>query len=240
MKHIFAALALICAATGTEAHHVWLEQDEQGAVLHFGEFGDNLRETSPGLLDKFPGPVARKLGPNGETPVTLKKGAQGFALKARAGKGEALVAEERAYPTSERKEGEATVRSIYLPAARLAGDLSAHKPALTLDLVPTGARQGEAVEFQAFYKSQPLPKAKVEVVTPSGWRQERHTDASGKFSAPLPWRGPYALELSHRDNQPGERAGDRYDRASYVTTLTVYQPTGIAPLPAGPAAQPNK
>ena len=93
----------------------------------------------------------------------------------------------------------------------------------------------------AEFKGQPLPKTKVEVTTPSGWAQTHHTDANGKFSTTLPWSGPYVLELAHQDATPGERsATDKYDRASYVTSLTVYQSTGIAPLPAPPAAAPNK
>ena len=241
MKTLITAIVLVTTALAAQAHHVWLEQDAQCATLYFGEFGGNLREASPGLLDKFPGPVARRLGAQGESAVAVSKTPNGFAINTRAAAGESLVAEERSYPTSERKVADKTQRSIYVPAARLAGDLSAHKPVLTLDLVPTGTKTGDAIEFQAFYKGQPLPKTKVEVTTPSGWAQTHHTDANGKFSTTLPWSGPYVLELAHQDATPGERsATDKYDRASYVTSLTVYQSTGIAPLPAPPAAAPNK
>ena len=34
---------------------MWLENSGGQAKLHFGEYNDNLRETSPGLLDKFKG-----------------------------------------------------------------------------------------------------------------------------------------------------------------------------------------
>ncbi|MDO5626483.1 MAG: DUF4198 domain-containing protein, partial [Pseudomonadota bacterium] len=206
MKTLVAAIALATTALAAQAHHLWLEQNAQGATLYFGEFGDNLREASPGLLDKFPGPVARRVGTQGERPAAVRKTAGGFAIDTRAAAGESLLAEERAWPTSERKVGEQTQRSIYVPAARLAGDLSAQTPVLTLDLVPTGAKTGDAIEFQAFYKGQPLPKAKVEVITPSGWAQSHHTDASGKFSTALPWSGPYVLELAHQDATPGERS----------------------------------
>jgi hypothetical protein len=57
--------------------------------------------------------------------------------------------------------------------------------------------------------------------------------------------GENLLELMHRDNAGGERKAadgqsDRYDRASYVTSLTVLQPEGLPALPASAAQPPNK
>lgn len=249
MTRIFSqplgALTLLGALLGlgpAQAHHVWLEQDTTGATLYFGEFGGNLREASPGLLDKFVQPVAQRLVASAGQPAGVTKTANGFAIAARAARGESIVAEEPAYPVSERKEGDKTIRSIYVPAARLVADFARQEPRLTLDLVPTGEAGKEGgVQIQAFYKGQPLPKAKVTVVNVAGWSQEFQTDEAGKFSVKLPWRGTYVLELSHRDTSAGQRAnGDKYDRASYVTSLTVHQPDGLPALAAPPAAPPNK
>jgi len=241
MKNTFCAIALAAAAFAAEAHHAWIEQDAKVATLYFGEFGGNLREASPGLLDKFVKPTAQRLSARGDTTLEVSKTAGGFTLGARAGKGESLIAEENTYPTTERKDGDKTTRSIYVPAARLVTDLSQQAPKLTLDLVPTGQSGKDGVEFQAFYKGQPLPKAKVELINSSGWGQEHQTDEAGKIKVKMPWRGTYVLELSHRDNAAGERgAGDRYDRASYVTSLTVMNAKGLPALPVPPAAAPNK
>lgn len=222
-----------------QAHHVWIEQNAQGAQLFFGEFGQNMREVSPGLLDKFGGPVARRMSATGSEPLQVSKTATGFGLSARAGKGESLVAEDPAYPAFEIK-GDKPGRGIYVPAARLVTGLGKQEPALTLDLVPTGVSGKDGAEFQAFYKGQPLPKAKVAVITPSGWAQEHHTDEQGKIRASLPWRGTYVLEMSYVDRTPGERAGEKYDRASYVTSLTIHQSGGLKALPAPASAAPNK
>jgi uncharacterized GH25 family protein len=232
-----------------QAHHVWIEQPGPGqkagnATFFFGEFGGNLREASPGLLDKFPQPVAVKLSAKGEQTLPVSKTASGFAISARAAKGESIVAEEPAYPISERKDGDKTLRSLYHPAARLVTDFARQDPKLTLDLVPTGNAGKDGVEVQAFYKGQPLPKAKVEVITASGWSQTHYSDEAGKLRLQMPWRGTYVLALSHSDKNPGERAvaggTEKYDNARYVTSLTVMQPTGIAALSALPAAEPNK
>ena len=244
MTSLNRASTALCAALAmgaAQAHHVWIEQDGQGAKLYFGEFGGNLREASPGLLDRFIQPVAQRVTAAGANTADVRKTADGFAIAARAGQGESIVAEEPGYPVSERKEGDKTVRGIYVPAARLVTDFAAQAPRLTLDLVPTGRTSEGGVEFQAFYKGQPLAKAKVEVVNVAGWNQEQMTDEAGKFSVKLLWRGTYVLEMSHRDTAGGQRAnGDKWDRASYVTSLTVVQPDGLPALTPPPAAAPNK
>jgi uncharacterized GH25 family protein len=239
---------LVLAVSHAQAHHIWIEQapeanNKPNATLYFGEFGDNLREASPGLLDKFVQPVARKLSAQGAQSLDLKKTANGFVISSRAARGESLVAEEPTYPLSERKDGEKTVRSLYHPAARLVADLSPHKPQLKLDLVPTGRVTSGGVELQAFYDGQPLPKAKIVFVTSSGWAREHHGDDQGKVTVSMPWRGTYTAEVKHSAGA-GERVGTRgsepYDRANYVTTLTLMQNKGLAPLPAPPAAPHNE
>ena len=48
-------IASVTALPPVHAHQVWLENAGGQARLHFGEFNDNLRETSPGRLDQFKG-----------------------------------------------------------------------------------------------------------------------------------------------------------------------------------------
>ena len=239
-KTIAAISSLLLLGSAAQAHQVWLEQDGKEAKLYFGEFGENLRETSPGLLDKFVKPTGQKISSKGSESLALSKTTNGFALAGRAARGESLVAEEATYPVSERKQGDKVTRSLYQPAARLVTDHAQQQAVLMLDLVPTGKGKDGRVEVQVFYKSQPLPKAKVLVVTASGWAQEHHTDAEGKLSLNLPWAGTYVLELSHADATGGERAGEKYDRANYVTSLTLEQSAGLAALPAHEASPPNK
>ena len=45
---------LLCGAfASANAHQIWIEQDGKRARVVFGEFAENLRELSPGRLDKF-------------------------------------------------------------------------------------------------------------------------------------------------------------------------------------------
>lgn len=234
------SLCLVLSGGVADAHHVWIEQDARGARLYFGEFAENLRESSPGLLDKFGQPSARRLTARGAEPLTHTKGAEAFVLSARAGNGDSLVAEDTRYPSFEFKEGEKTLTGTWTPAARLITDFRARTPALTLDIVPTG----KAGEAQVFFKNRPLAKAAVHVIAASGWGREMTTDDEGKFRFTTPWKGWYALEVHHDDSTPGKRAvaqgEEAYDKATYVTTLSFEQAGGLPSPPAPPRGTPGK
>ncbi len=230
---LFAALMFGGAA---HAHQIWLEQTPKAAHVYFGEFGENLRETSPGLLDKFGKPSATLSSEKGDQALTLSKEANAFVLSARAGKNQTIIVEEASYPGFEKKTGDTIVRSIWTPAARLVTSDAAQAPKLTLDLVPSG----KPGEFKVYYKGQPLPKAKVGIIVQSGWAKEAVSDEQGAVNFDLPWQGTYVLEVHHTDKTAGERDGKPYDVASFVTTLSLAQAKGIKAVPAGPAATPNK
>ena len=236
---VFAWLS-VAGARPAAAHQIWIEQDGKGARLYFGEFADNLREDSPGLLDKLGRLTVKWLSPQGEQAVVPVKAATSYTLDRRAGKGESIVAEETSYPVWESKEGTKVVRTAWTPAARFVSDFAARTPSLTLDLVPTGTPH----QFQAFYKGKPLADAKVKVLAASGWAREGVTDASGKVSFQFPWKGAYVVEVQHTDATPGKRPGasgeEKFDTAMFVTTLSFVIRTGLTAPPAPAPAPPSE
>lgn len=237
MSKILMMAATLGLATAANAHQIWLEQPAgQRAVIRFGEFGENLREVSPGLLDRFGKPTATLVSAKGEQIADGSKTASGFGLPFAARQGESVVAEDASYPLRKFKQGEKDVTSWYHPAARLITGFAEQPPRLALDLVPAG----KAGELKLFFKGQPLAKTKVALVTQSGWIKEGRTDEQGLVKFDMPWKGQYVAEVSHTDRTPGDRAGEKYDGVSYVTTLTYVKAVGVAPIPAGPAATPNK
>jgi uncharacterized GH25 family protein len=225
-----AALSLSFAVPAS-AHHIWVEVDGQGGKIYFGEFGENLREASPGTLDKLQ-PQAKIVSSAGERPLTVQKSANAYVAAGKIDGTDSVVAEDIRWPSFERKRDNKT--GIYMPAARFVPDRTARAAVLTLDVVPMGGDK-----FQVVFKGKPLAKAKVAIVTPSGWSREEHTGADGEFEVKLPWRGPYVFEVHHDDNNAGKRGDQAYDFANYVTTLTVMQPQGIEPLPAPSPAKPH-
>lgn len=240
-KTISLAAALIALSGAAHAHQIWIEQPAgQPASIRFGEFGENLREVSPGLLDKFVAPTATLISASGEKTANVTKTGNGFQVPFTLGERDTLVAEDAKYPLHTGKRGDKEFTNRYYPAARWVSDFSAQQPKLTLDLVPAG----QPGAFKAYYQGKPLPKAKVELVTQSGWAKEGRTDEQGLITFDMPWKGMYVAELSHSDPSGGERQGvngvEKYTAASYVTSVTYVKRDGIEPLPAGPAATPNK
>jgi uncharacterized GH25 family protein len=229
-----AACLLLLSVLPAEAHQIWLEQSGGKARLFFGEFNENLREASPGSLDKLQ-PMARLVSAAGEAPVELTKGKNAFALKAAAKAGDSLIAEDTRYPAFDRKQGEKTARTVWIPAARHVGDFASREPKLTLDVVPAG----KPGAFKVFYQGKPLPKAKVEVIAASGWTQSLRTDDDGAASLALPWKGRYVVEVRHSDPTPGTRGAEAYDVVNYVTTLSFARGQGMAGPPPPPPAPPK-
>jgi uncharacterized GH25 family protein len=226
--------ALLSGTAG--AHQIWLEQNATSANIYFGEFGDNLREVSPGLLDKFTLKSIMWISASGSKPLQASKTAGAYVLNGKVAPGESIIVEENNYPMWEGKKDGKVTHNVWIPAARIVADHSAQTPTLTLDLVPTGTPG----QFKVTYQGKPLAKAKVGAVIAAGWAREAYSDAQGLVSFALPWQGQYVLEVHHDDKSGGQRDGKAWDSASLVTTLSLVQPQGVAPLPASPALPPSK
>ncbi|PZA13234.1 cobalt ABC transporter substrate-binding protein [Rhodopseudomonas palustris] len=233
-KLSLAMLAMLGAMTSAQAHQIWIEQADGAAVVRFGEFGENLREASPGLLDKFAKVTATLVSAKGEQNADATKSADGFKLPFAAATGDSIVAEDANYPLYTWKQQDKEVRSWFYPGARLITGFNAQQPKLPLDLVPTG----QPGQFKLVFKDQPKPKTKVTLTTQSGWAKEARTDAQGLVSFDMPWKGIYVAEVSVTDKAAGERAGEKYDAISYATAVTYEKPDGLPPLPPGPPATP--
>lgn len=240
-KFPLAVIALLGLAMPAQAHQIWIEQPEgQNAVVRFGEFGENLREVSPGLLDKFGKPTGTLTSAKGEQKSDASKTADGFTLPFKAVPGDGIVAEDASYPLYVWKQQDKEIKNWFFPAARLITSFAAQQPKLALDLVPTG-QEGQ---FKLFFKNQPKAKTKVMLVTQSGWSKEALTDEQGLVKFDMPWKGTYVAEVSFNDKSAGERTGpngpEKYDAVSYGTAVTYVNANGIAPVPAGAPATPAK
>jgi hypothetical protein len=228
-----AAMLFLCGLAGPAfGHHLWLEPEAQGMRLYFGEFGENLREESPGALDRLQ-PKAKAVSPKGERALGVERSAKAFVVSGGADPTDSIVVEDARYPVFVRDSDGTTTRSIYWPAARFVPDRAPRAAMLDLDVVPASGDR-----FKVVFKGKPLPKAKVSVIARSGWARELHAGDDGEFSVALPWRDAYVLEVHHADKAPGRRGDEAYDVVNYVTSLTVVQAQGLQPLPPPPPAKP--
>ncbi len=238
MKNPLSIIALVLGmATSAQAHHVWLEQTQDGvSVLRFGEYAQNLREASPGLLDQFVKPTATLLAPQGNRNLPIDKSDSGFEVDMASQQRLPLLAYENRYPLLKSKKDGIEVTNWFYPAARQIVDFSAVAPALPLDLVPSGKPGG----FTIYYQNKPLAKSKVSLITQSGWSQHAYSDDAGQVKFTMPWTGQYVAEVKHIDTTAGVRDRDNYDQITYVTTVSFVHSQGLAPIPAGPAKAPKK
>src|ERR1041385_8257379 len=89
-----AALLSLGLAVPASAHFLWLEPDADGTRLYFGEFEENLREASPGLLDRLtPLPEAKLIASSGAKPLKVEKSPTAFVIAGKAGLVASIVAE---------------------------------------------------------------------------------------------------------------------------------------------------
>ncbi len=237
-RRVAAALALLGAALGAQAHQIWFEHDGRALTFRYGELDVNMHEVSPGGLDRFVQLQGRWVTPSGEQALEMSKARDAFTLpgvKQLPGRGNSLVAIDLQYPMFDTKRDDKALRTYWVPATRWVADLGAYTPTLPLDIVPTGVSEAGKAEFQVVYKGEPLPGARMQLVTPSGWTMGTTSDADGKFRFPLPWKGNYVIGLYYVDEVTGERAGpagkEAYQLEGYNSALSFYRAQGLAPLP---------
>ena len=196
---------------GAAAHSIWVEREGDGARIYFGEFDENLREASPGLLDRLK-PEAKVAG--GDKALKVDKTAGFFAVAGPMGKDDSIVAENVA--VTERR-GDKPTKVLTRLGARTVADFKELPAVNALDIVPAG----KPGLFKVFYQGKPLAKAKAELIAESGWKREFKTDEQGAFEATLPWRGAYVIEVQHTDATPGKRGEEAYDSIRCASTLFV-------------------
>jgi hypothetical protein len=232
---VAAALAWLSLVASASAHALWLELEATGFQLHYGEFGENLRESSPGLLDRIdPPPAARAYGASGDQALKVEKKATSFQLMGAPTSVNSIVAEQ--VRVTERKQGDKVTRSLGRLSARYVTDLAERNPVIALDIVPSG----KPGTFKVFYDGKPLPKAKAEVAAEFGWKREFTTDDNGTIQVELPWKGTYMVEVALLDGTPGIHGKEAYDTMRFVTTLTFKVAAGLEAPPRPPVTTPKR
>ena len=227
---VLAALISFGLIGGAAAHSIWVEREGDGARIYFGEFDENLREGSPGLLDRLK-PEAKVAG--SERPLKLDRQATFFAASGQLGKGDSIVVENVAI--TERR-GDKPTKVLNRLGARYVADYKELAPLNTLDILPAG----NPGLFKVFYQGKPLAKVKVELIAESGWKREFKTDEEGAFKAMLPWRGGYVVEVTHTDATPGKLGEEAYDSARSVSTLFVHVADGMQGPPQPAVTTPKR
>ena len=188
---------------------MWLESGTPGSKLYFGEYAENLRETSPGRLDSIVEPEATSL----TRRERQKRSAQ--AVKIRIfpyRQGATVLIQARRQPIRAPQGDTPTPVQRRFLYARL-GDGGS----LPLDIKSNGNM------LRLTFMGEPVPKAEIVVIAPSGWEKHLRTDEKGETSFSPPEPGLYVVEAKHELNKPGEFEGKAYAVESHKVTLSLYK-----------------
>ncbi|MXS85937.1 DUF4198 domain-containing protein [Nitrosomonas sp. HPC101] len=195
------------------AHALWLESDNAGARLYFGEYAENLRETSPGRLDGIIDPVIMLIDTNGkEKQAEAVLVDNHFTISRTGDSGTAVLAQSLRQSIRE-PQGEvpSPVYRRYLYARLGKGG------SLPLDI------QDDGNLLRLTFMGNPVSNVEVIVIAPSGWEKHLRTDEKGEITFPGLEPGLHVIEAKYELNKPGEFEGKAYVVESHKTTLTLYR-----------------
>jgi len=214
---LFTILAKLSLASSAQAHFVWLERDGEGpARAYFGEWIDDIREKTGGLLDRFKTP--RAFVGAGTEPLPVKRNQNNLEINAK-GRGDVRLVDDTIPPREDNEKGGSTKTIYYAKAGR--AETAAR---LDLELVPTAPN---ANTFVLLFFAAPLPKAELTIIGPSKWEKPLVTDAQGRITLPTPWAGRYVLEVTHFDEKTGGSGNEKFNRTRHISSLSFVQQDGI-------------
>jgi hypothetical protein len=209
---VLAALSLTASAHG---HYVWLERDGDGpARAYLGEWIDDIREKSGGLLDRIKAP--RVFAGAGAEPLAIKRNENNLEIQVKD-RGDVRLVDSSMPPREDKEKGGTTKTIYYAKAGR-----SETAAKLDLELVPTAPNGNTLV---LVFLGAPLPKAAVTLVGPSKWQKPLSTDDKGRITLPTPWAGRYVLEVTHFDGKAGG-GSEKFDRTRHISSLSFVQQSG--------------
>ncbi|MGH7874833.1 MAG: DUF4198 domain-containing protein [Candidatus Binatia bacterium] len=217
MQWIVSAALFLALSETAHAHFVWLERDGDGpARAFFGEWIDDIREKTGGLLDRFKAPRAF-LGASSE-PLPVKRNDNNLEINVK-GRGDVRFVDSSVPAREDKEKGGATKTIYYAKAGRTE---TAAK--LDLELVPTAVNGNTVV---LIFLGAPLPKAELTIIGPAKWEKPLVTDGQGRVTLPTPWAGRYVLEVTHFEEKAGGSGEEKFNRTRHISSLSFVQPSGI-------------
>lgn len=196
------------------AHALWLERDAAATRLYFGEYAENLRESSPGRLDSIIEPRVTMVNAKGvEKPVEVRRENNYFAIPAGNEAEDGAVLVQALKQSIREPQGQIPSptyrRFLY---ARLGSGGS-----LPLDIQESGNT------LRLTYLGKPVPKAEIVVIAPNGWEKHLQTDEKGEATYSLLEPGLYVIEAKYEMHKPGEFEGKAYAVESHKVTRSLYK-----------------
>jgi hypothetical protein len=155
VQRLIAALALLMCASQAEAHYIWLERDGAVARAYYGEWSDDVRERTGGLLDRILSPEAYHNAR--DTKLSVARRDDHFEI-ALAGAGDVRFVVDALNPYADKQNGGKTRPMLHARTGR-----AETEGKLMLEFVPV-APNGST--FALLLRNAPLPKVDVTIYGP--------------------------------------------------------------------------
>lgn len=211
---VFFGLVALIPSVST-AHSVWIEEVGEGNLaVRFAQWGEDF-ETSPGQLDSFALVSGWTFNDEGKSQIldVEKKKDQFFLAKSENTKPTFAQAHFAIRKLHDDKPARAPIFYCrWQPEG--AGEA---KPAMTMDIVPTG----KAGEARVFFRGKPLADTEVEFFAPAADGVKLKTNAEGLVTAPdISKPGPYLLTIArYSEELPGFFNGVPFAITSHSASL---------------------
>jgi uncharacterized GH25 family protein len=214
---LFITLAMLSLIPSAHAHYVWLERDGDGpARVYFGEWIEDVREKSGGMLDRIKAPRVF-LGTDSDA-LPVKRNANNLEIAVK-GRGDLRLVDSSMAPREDKQKGGTTKTIYYARAGR-----SETSGKLDLEIIPLKANSNQ---FIVLFAGAPLAKAEITVAAPPKWEKRLRTDDQGRVTVPTPWAGRYVMEVIHFDEKAISGGGEKTSRTRHISSLSFVQQDGI-------------
>lgn len=239
-KIILILIPWVGFVCGAQAHALWLEANPQGQIgkshevkVYFGEFSEGVLESVEGesfeFVKKFKVWVMDPDGRKSEIRVApsenyyntsftpKKKGTYTILLN----NDEIEVMDYSEYNYGIFKTHYHSVAKVIVGEVNSQTVSSNQKGITLVDLsAEKPSANGEAT-LQVVYKGTPLADTEVTVFVADGWAKKLTTDKKGKIALQLPWAVQYFVEVSKKEEVPGEYKGTPYEFVYHCATYSI-------------------
>lgn len=237
MKKIITTMAIILLAMGqSTAHYLWIETKPKGAIGEEQEVRIYFGEYTYGVIEKVEGEAYAKV--------------KDFSLWVEDAIGKknklAIIAKDDYYVATFKPEEKGTY-TIVLDNDNIEvidyskydfGIFKTHYHATATVVVGTsgvatavGNNTGlvisqhptlnEEVRLQILYKNQPYKEGEVKVFIADQWSKILTSDKDGFVLFDLPWDTKYIVEVTRKEEVPGEFRGEKYEFIWHASTYTI-------------------
>ncbi len=226
MKRSFATIIVILLAAGHSfAHYLWVETHSRGKVgeeheirIYFGEYTYGVTEkVEDEAYSKVKDFTLWVVNASGKKTKLKPKSRATYYLAAFTPEAEGTytvmldndnidVIDYSQYDFGIFKTHYHAVAKVQV-GEKLSETVAGNQAGVTVKNVPAEAGM---IKLQVIYKNEALPKNEVKVFVADQWSKTLETDENGYVSFNLPWPTKYIVEITKKEEVPGNYRGTDY------------------------------